>query len=151
MYRVQGALNNLPRRYLGGRAPYEVLFCIPMYVSELDGSGVLATVTLFDINQHVTVLQEVQQFRAENSSACAATLVMRDSPTTPTSWIPKVGDLVQERIVVRKECSPSYRALVPVLGLHGTRIVTLPPLPGSEENRFVSLDNVKLHHVVSPS
>ncbi|KAJ1210646.1 hypothetical protein NDU88_006008 [Pleurodeles waltl] len=67
-------------------------------------------------------------------------------------WIPKVGDLVREKVAVKKkEFCPSYHAPVPVLGIHGTRTVILPPLAGAKENRFVSINNVKLHHVADPA
>ncbi|KAJ1153277.1 hypothetical protein NDU88_006038 [Pleurodeles waltl] len=50
LYRVQRALNNLPRRSLGGRTSYECLFGTRMYVPDLDGPGVEAADTPFDIN-----------------------------------------------------------------------------------------------------
>ncbi|KAJ1153368.1 hypothetical protein NDU88_006129 [Pleurodeles waltl] len=131
LYGVQRALNNLPRRSLGGRTPYEVLFGIPMYVPDLDAPGMVAAETPFDINERLTVLQELQQFRDDKSSASAATLGIRDLAKTSTGWIPKVGDLVREKIAVKKEFGPSYRAPVPVLGIQGTRTVILPPLSGS--------------------
>ncbi|KAJ1152642.1 hypothetical protein NDU88_005417 [Pleurodeles waltl] len=76
---------------------------------------------------------------------------IKDVPITPTGWIPKVGDLVREKVAVKKEFGPSYRAPVPVLGIHGTRTVILLLLAGAKENRFVSIDNVKLHHVTDPT
>ncbi|KAJ1152867.1 hypothetical protein NDU88_005641 [Pleurodeles waltl] len=100
---------------------------------------------LFDINERITVLQELQQFRDANASASAASLGIKDVPITSTGWIPKVGDLVREKYGVKKEFCPSYRAPVPVLGIHDTRTVILPLLPSSKENRLV--DNVRLHSV----
>ncbi|KAJ1163286.1 hypothetical protein NDU88_003746 [Pleurodeles waltl] len=94
LHGVQRALNNLPRRSLGGRTPYEVLFGIPMYVPDLDAPGKVAAETPFDINERLTVLQELQQFCDDKSSASAATLGRRDFTKTSTGWIPKVGDLV---------------------------------------------------------
>ncbi|KAJ1140575.1 hypothetical protein NDU88_006924 [Pleurodeles waltl] len=118
-----------------------------MFVPDLDGPGVEAAETPFDINDRVTVLQELQQFREDNSSKRAAATGIKDVPVTPTGWIPRVGDLVREKVTVKKEFGPSYRAPVPVLGIHGTRIVILSPVPGAKDNRFVSIDNVKLQHV----
>ncbi|KAJ1191405.1 hypothetical protein NDU88_000721 [Pleurodeles waltl] len=120
-----------------------------MYVPDLDARGVEAADTPFDINEHVTVLQDLQQFHYDNPSANAASSGIRDVPVTSTSWIPRLGDLVCEKIAVKKELGPSYRSLVPVLGIHGSRTVILPQLPDSKENRFVSIDNVKLHHVAN--
>ncbi|KAJ1167293.1 hypothetical protein NDU88_007685 [Pleurodeles waltl] len=151
LYGVQRALNNLPRRSLGGRSPYEVLFGIPMYVPDLDAPGMVAAETPFDIKERLTVLQELQQFRDDKSSASAATLGIRELAKTFTGWIPNVGDLVCEKIAVKKEFGPSYRAPVPVLGIKGTRTVILPPLSGSKSNRFISIDDIKLHHVADPS
>ncbi|KAJ1164396.1 hypothetical protein NDU88_004836 [Pleurodeles waltl] len=122
-----------------------------MYVPDLDGSGMVEADTPSDINEHVTVLQGLQQFRDVNLSACAATLGMRGIPTMPIGWITKVGDLGHEKIAVKKELGPAFRVPVPDLGIHGTRAVILPPLPGSKENCFVSIDNVKLHHVANPT
>ncbi|KAJ1191108.1 hypothetical protein NDU88_000424 [Pleurodeles waltl] len=147
LYGVQRALNNLPRRSLGGRTLYECLFGTRMFVLDLDGPGVEAAEMPFDINDRVTVLQELQQFREDNSSKSAASTEIKDVPVTPTGWIPRVGDLVREKVAVKKEFGPSYQAPVPVLGIHGTRTVILPPLTGAKENRFVSIDNVKLQHV----
>ncbi|KAJ1107844.1 hypothetical protein NDU88_005233 [Pleurodeles waltl] len=93
-----------------------------MYLPDLVGPGLVAADTPFDINERLTVLQELQQFCDVNSSASAATLGIRDFPSTSTGWIPKVGVLVHEKIVVKKEFSPSYRAPVQVLGIEG------PPL-----------------------
>ncbi|KAJ1136516.1 hypothetical protein NDU88_002931 [Pleurodeles waltl] len=151
LYGVQRALNNLPRRFLGGRTPCEVFFGIPIYVPDLDAPGMVAAETPFDINERLTVLQELQQFCDDKSSASAATLGIRDFAKTSTGWIPKVGDLVREKIAVKKEFGPSYRAPVPVLGIKGTRTVILPPLSGSKMNRFISIDDIKLHHVANPS
>ncbi|KAJ1189699.1 hypothetical protein NDU88_006441 [Pleurodeles waltl] len=120
-------------------------------VTDLDGPGVEAAETPFDINEPVTVLQGLQQFSDNNASASAASVGIKDVPITPTGWIPKVGNLVREKVAVKKEFSPSDRTSVPVLGIHGTRTVILPPLPGAKENRFVSVDNVKLHHVTNPA
>ncbi|KAJ1210563.1 hypothetical protein NDU88_005926 [Pleurodeles waltl] len=86
----------------------------------------------FDINERITLLQELQQFRDDNVSAIAASSGNRDVPVTSTSWIPKLGDLVCEKIAVKKEFGLSYRAPVPVLGIHSTRTIILPPLPGSK-------------------
>ncbi|KAJ1186872.1 hypothetical protein NDU88_003652 [Pleurodeles waltl] len=147
LYGVQRELNNLPRRSLGGRTSYECLFGTQMYVPDLDGPGVEAADTPFDINDCVTVLQDLQQFREDNSSASAASTGIKDEPVTPTGWIPRVGDLVREKVAVKKEFGPSYRAPVPVLGVHGTRTVILLPLQGAKGNHFVSIDNVKLQHV----
>ncbi|KAJ1183121.1 hypothetical protein NDU88_008292 [Pleurodeles waltl] len=147
LYGVQRALNNLPRRSLGGKSPYEVLFGIPMYVPDLDAPGMVAAETPFDIKEHLTVLQELQQFCDDKSSASAAALGIRELAKTSTGWIPNVGDLVREKIAVKKEFAPSYRAHVPVLGIKGTRTVILPPLSGSKSNRFISIDDIKLHHV----
>ncbi|KAJ1209702.1 hypothetical protein NDU88_005075 [Pleurodeles waltl] len=76
---------------------------------------------------------------------------VRDVQVTSTSLILKLEDLVCEKIAVKKEFGPSYSAPVPVLGIHGTKTVILPPLPGSKENRFASIDNVKLYHVADPA
>ncbi|KAJ1117322.1 hypothetical protein NDU88_005522 [Pleurodeles waltl] len=118
---------------------------------DLYGPGVEAAESPLDINERVTVLQELQQFHDDNASASAFSTGIKDVPVTPTGWIPKVGDLVLEKVTVKKEFGPSYRAPVPVLGIHGTRTVILPPLAGVKENRFVSIDNVKLHHVADPA
>ncbi|KAJ1098611.1 hypothetical protein NDU88_003718 [Pleurodeles waltl] len=147
LYGAQRVLNNLPRRSLGGHTSYECLFRTRMYVPDLDGLGVEAAETPFDINDCVTVLQELQQLREDNSSKSAASTGIKDVPVTPTSWIPRVGDLVREKIAMKKEFGPSYRAPVPVLGIHGTRTLILPLLPGAKENHLVSIDNVKLQHV----
>ncbi|KAJ1178107.1 hypothetical protein NDU88_003355 [Pleurodeles waltl] len=122
-----------------------------MYVPDLDGPGVEVAETPFDINERVTVLQELQQFRDDYSSKSAASTGFKDVPVTSTGWIPRVGDLVREKITVKKEFGPSYQAPVPVLGIHCTRTVILPPLAGAKENRFVSIDNVKLYHVADPA
>ncbi|KAJ1134790.1 hypothetical protein NDU88_001237 [Pleurodeles waltl] len=151
LYGVQRALNNLPRRSLGGKSPYEVLFGTPMYVPDLDAPGMVAAETPFDIKERLAVLQELQQFRDDKSSATAAILGIRDLAKTSTGWIPNVGDLVREKIAVKKEFGPSYRAPVPVLGIKGTRTVILPPLSGSKSNRFISIDDIKLHHVANSS
>ncbi|KAJ1136502.1 hypothetical protein NDU88_002917 [Pleurodeles waltl] len=92
-----------------------------MFVPDLDGPGVEAAETPFDINDRVTVLQELQQFREDNSSKSAASTGIKDVPVTPTGWIPRVGDLVREKVAVKKEFGPFYRPPVPVLGIHGTR------------------------------
>ncbi|KAJ1115931.1 hypothetical protein NDU88_004151 [Pleurodeles waltl] len=150
LYGVQRALNNLPRRSLWGRTSYECLFRTQVYVPDL-GPGMEEAETPFDINERVTVLQELQQFRDDNASASAASTGIKDAPVTPTGWIPKVGDLVREKVAGKKEFGPSYRAPVPVLGIYGTRTVILPPLAGAKDNRFVSIDNVKLHQVANPA
>ncbi|KAJ1168866.1 hypothetical protein NDU88_000779 [Pleurodeles waltl] len=108
MYGVQRALNNLPRRSLGGRTSYECLFGTQMFVPDLDGPGVEAAETPFDINDCVTVLQELQQFCEDNSSKSAASTGIKEVPVTPTGWIPRVGDLVREKVAVKKEFGPSY-------------------------------------------
>ncbi|KAJ1150866.1 hypothetical protein NDU88_003653 [Pleurodeles waltl] len=118
-----------------------------MFVPDIDGPGVEAAETPFDINDRVTVLQELQQFHEDNSFKSAATTGIKDVPVPSTGWIPRVGNLVRKKVAVKKEFGPSYRAPVPVLGIHGTRTVILPPLPGAKENSFVSIDNVKLQHV----
>ncbi|KAJ1138415.1 hypothetical protein NDU88_004801 [Pleurodeles waltl] len=82
-------------------------------------------VTPFDMNERATVLQELQQF---HDAANAASSGIRDAPVTSTGWIPKLGDLECEKIAVKKEFGPSYRAPVPFLGIHGSRTVTLPLL-----------------------
>ncbi|KAJ1081425.1 hypothetical protein NDU88_001607 [Pleurodeles waltl] len=151
LYRVQRALINLPRRSLGARTSYECLFGTQMFVLDLDGPGVEAADTPFDINERVTVLQELQQFSDDNSSKSAASTGIKDVPVTSTGWIPRVGDLVREKIAVKKKFGPSCRAPVPVLGVHGTRTVILSTLAGAKENRFVTIGNVKLHHVVDPA
>ncbi|KAJ1097012.1 hypothetical protein NDU88_002141 [Pleurodeles waltl] len=110
----------------------------------LDGPGMEAEDTPFDMNERVTVLQDLQEFCDNNTFANTASSGIRDVPVTSTGWIPKLGDLVREKNAVKKEFG---RAPVPCLGIHGTRIVILPPLPGSKENRFFSIDNVNLHHV----
>ncbi|KAJ1088591.1 hypothetical protein NDU88_001748 [Pleurodeles waltl] len=115
--------------------------------SVIDGPGVEAADTPFDINDRVTVLQDLQQFREDNSSASAASSGIKDEPVTPAGWIPRIGDLVREKVAIKKEFGPSYRAPVPVLGVSGTRTVILPPLHGAKGNRFVSIDNFKLQHV----
>ncbi|KAJ1092852.1 hypothetical protein NDU88_005962 [Pleurodeles waltl] len=119
-----------------------------MYVPD---PGVEVAETPFDINERVTVLQELQKFCDDNASASAASTGIKDVPITPTIWIPKFGDLVHEKVAVKKEFGPSYRAPVPVLGMRGTRTVILSPLAGAKENRFVSIDNAKLHHVADPA
>ncbi|KAJ1188683.1 hypothetical protein NDU88_005442 [Pleurodeles waltl] len=101
-----------------------------------------AVETPFDINERV--LQELQQFCDNDTSTSAASTGIKDVPVTPTGWIPKVGDLVREKVAVKKEYGPSYRAPAPVLGIHGTITVILPPLVGAKENLFVSIDNVKV-------
>ncbi|KAJ1139369.1 hypothetical protein NDU88_005743 [Pleurodeles waltl] len=151
LYGVQRALNNLPRWSLGDRTSYECLFGTRMFVPDLDGPGVEAAETPFDINERVTVLQELQQFRDDNSSKCATSKGIKDVPVTTTGWIPRVGDFVCQKVAVKKEFGLSYRAPVPVLGIHCTRTVILPHLSGAKENRFVSIDNVKLHHVADPA
>ncbi|KAJ1096318.1 hypothetical protein NDU88_001461 [Pleurodeles waltl] len=139
--------NNLPRGSQGGHTPYDCLLGTQIYVPDLDGPCVELADTPFDINERVTVLQDLQQFCDDNASASASSFGIRDAPRTPTRWVPKDGDLVREKIAVKKEFGPSYCAPVPVLGLHGTRTVILPQLPGPKESRFVWIDNVKLHHV----
>ncbi|KAJ1149480.1 hypothetical protein NDU88_002287 [Pleurodeles waltl] len=131
----------------GGRTSYECLFGTQIYVPDLDDPGMEAAETPFDINERVTVFQELQQFCDDNSSARSASIGIKDVPVTPTGWIPREGYLVRENVAVKKEFGPSYCAPVPVLGIHGTRTVILPPLAGAKENRFVSIDKVKLHHV----
>ncbi|KAJ1129011.1 hypothetical protein NDU88_007382 [Pleurodeles waltl] len=140
----------MPRRS-GGGTSYECLFGTQMYVPDLEVPGVEAVDTPFDINDCVTVLQDLQQFYDDNAPANAASFGIRGVPVTSTGWIPKLGDLVREKIIVKKELGPSYRAPVPVLEIHGARTMILPQLPGSKENRFVSIDNVKLHHVAYPA
>ncbi|KAJ1192327.1 hypothetical protein NDU88_001638 [Pleurodeles waltl] len=122
-----------------------------MYVLDLEGPGVEAAETPFDINERAIVLQELQQFCEDNSSKSAASTGIKDVPVTSTGWIPRVGDLVCEKVAVKKEFGPSYRAPVPLLEIHGTKTVILPPLAGAKENHFVSIDNVKLHHVADPA
>ncbi|KAJ1180653.1 hypothetical protein NDU88_005873 [Pleurodeles waltl] len=122
-----------------------------MYVPDLDAPGMVAAETPFDIKERLTVLQELQQFCDDKSSASAANLGIRDLAKTSTGLIPKVGDLVREKIAVKKEFGPSYRAPVPVLGIQGTRTVILAPLSGSKTNRSISIDDIKLHHVANPS
>ncbi|KAJ1143306.1 hypothetical protein NDU88_009616 [Pleurodeles waltl] len=122
-----------------------------MYVPDLDAPGMVAAETPFDINEHLTVLQVLQQFSDDKSSASDATLGIRDLAKTSTGLIPKVGDLVCGKIAVKEEFGPSYRAPVPVLGIKGTRTVILPPLSGSKTNRFISIDDIKLHHVADPT
>ncbi|KAJ1150936.1 hypothetical protein NDU88_003723 [Pleurodeles waltl] len=151
LYGVQRALNILPGRSLVGRTSYECLFRTQMYVPDLDAPGVEAAETPVDINERVTVLRELQQFCDDNSSISAASTGIKDVPVTSTGWIPKVGDLLHEKVALKKEFGPSYRALVPVLGIHGTRTLILPPLAGAKENCLVSIDNVKLHHVADPA
>ncbi|KAJ1127199.1 hypothetical protein NDU88_005602 [Pleurodeles waltl] len=116
-----------------------------MYVQ---GRGVEAAETPFDINECATVLQELQQFRDNN--AFAASVEIKEVPITSTGWIPKAGELVSEKSAVKKEFGPSYLVPVPVLGIHGIRIVILPLLPVLKKC-FVSIDNVKLHHVADPA
>ncbi|KAJ1177090.1 hypothetical protein NDU88_002352 [Pleurodeles waltl] len=120
-------------------------------ILDLDGSGVEAAETPFDINERVTVLKELQQFCDDNISASAASTGIKELPVMPQGWIPKVGNLVREKVAVKKEFGPSYRAPVSVLGIHGTRNGILPPLASAKENSFVSIDNVKLHHVADPA
>ncbi|KAJ1185639.1 hypothetical protein NDU88_002429 [Pleurodeles waltl] len=81
---VQRALNNLPRRSLGRRSPYEVLFGIPVYVPDLDTPGMVAAETPFDIKERLTVLQELQQFCDDKSSTSAGTLGIRELAKTST-------------------------------------------------------------------
>ncbi|KAJ1115855.1 hypothetical protein NDU88_004077 [Pleurodeles waltl] len=102
LYGVQRALNNLPIRSLGDRTSYECLFGTQMYVPDLDGPGVETADTPFDINDRVTVLQDLQQFREDNSSASAASSGIKDEPVTPTGWIPRIGDLVREKVALKK-------------------------------------------------
>ncbi|KAJ1139868.1 hypothetical protein NDU88_006231 [Pleurodeles waltl] len=144
-------MNNLPGRSYGERTPYEVLFGIPMYVPDPDGPGLVAADTSFDINERLSVLQELQQFCDDKSSTSRATLGIRDLPITSTGCITKVGDLVREKITVKKEFGPSYRAPVLVLGVQGTRTVILLPLPGSKANRLISIDDINLHHEADPA
>ncbi|KAJ1174415.1 hypothetical protein NDU88_006237 [Pleurodeles waltl] len=99
----------------------------------------------------VTVLQDLQQFCDYNTSASATSTGIEDAPVTPSGWIPKVGDLVRQKVAVKKEFGPSYCAPVPVFGIHSSRTVVLPPLACAKEKRFVSIDNVKLHHVANPT
>ncbi|KAJ1089570.1 hypothetical protein NDU88_002721 [Pleurodeles waltl] len=68
----------------------------------LDGPGLEASETPFDINDRVTVLQELQQFCEDNSSKSAASTGIKDVPVTPTGWIPRVGDLAREKVAVKK-------------------------------------------------
>ncbi|KAJ1090059.1 hypothetical protein NDU88_003199 [Pleurodeles waltl] len=150
MYGVQRALNN--RRSLGGgHTSYECLLGTQVHVPDLDSPGVEAAEKPFDINERVTVLQELQQFCDDNASANPASVGIKDVAITSTGWIPKDRDLVREKVVVKMEFGPYYRAPVPVLRIHSTRTVILQPLPGSKENRFVSINNVKLHHVADPA
>ncbi|KAJ1173995.1 hypothetical protein NDU88_005819 [Pleurodeles waltl] len=79
-----------------------------MYVPDLNGPGVEAAETPFHINEHVTVLQELQQFRDDSSSNSDASTGIKDVPVTSTDWIPRVGDLVREKVVVKKEFGLSY-------------------------------------------
>ncbi|KAJ1083060.1 hypothetical protein NDU88_003220 [Pleurodeles waltl] len=102
LYGVQRALNNLPRSSLGVCTSYECLFRTQMFVPDLDGPGVEAAETPFDINDRVTDLQELQQFREDNSPKSAASTGIKDVPVTPTGWIPRVGDLVREKVAVKK-------------------------------------------------
>ncbi|XP_069099993.1 ER degradation-enhancing alpha-mannosidase-like protein 2 isoform X2 [Pleurodeles waltl] len=76
---------------------------------------------------------ELQQFHDDNSSASAASIGIDDVPITPTGWIPRVGDLVREKVAMKKELGPSYCAPVAVLAIHGTRTVILPPLAGAKK------------------
>ncbi|KAJ1161512.1 hypothetical protein NDU88_001997 [Pleurodeles waltl] len=73
-----------------------------MFVPDLDGPGVEAAETPFDINDRVTVLQELQQFRQDNSSKRATSTGIKDVPVIPTGWIPRIGDLVREKVAVKK-------------------------------------------------
>ncbi|KAJ1181615.1 hypothetical protein NDU88_006820 [Pleurodeles waltl] len=116
LYGVQRALNNLPRRSLGGKSPYEVLFGTTMYVPDLDAPGMVAAETPFDIKERLAVLQELQQFCDEKSSASAATLGIRDLAKTSTGWIPNVGDLVREKIAVKKRVWSSVQSTCTGLG-----------------------------------
>ncbi|KAJ1132503.1 hypothetical protein NDU88_010812 [Pleurodeles waltl] len=95
-----------PRRCYGG-----------ILSGDLHVPGLVAADTPFDINERLTVLQETQQCCDDKSSTSAATFGIRDLPTTLTGWIPKVGDLVREKIAVKKEFGPSYRAPIPVVGV----------------------------------
>ncbi|KAJ1090076.1 hypothetical protein NDU88_003216 [Pleurodeles waltl] len=99
LYGVQRALNNLPEGPWGGRTSYECLFGTQMYVPDLDGPGVETADTPFDINYRVTVLQDLQQFREDNSSASAASTGIKDEPVTSTGWIPRI---VREKVAVKK-------------------------------------------------
>ncbi|KAJ1101241.1 hypothetical protein NDU88_006313 [Pleurodeles waltl] len=63
----------------------------------LDGPGVETAETPFDVNDCVTVLQELQQFREDNSSKSAVSTGIKDVPVTPTGWIPRVGELGMKR------------------------------------------------------
>ncbi|KAJ1213927.1 hypothetical protein NDU88_001556 [Pleurodeles waltl] len=51
-----------------------------MYVPDLDGPGVETAETPYDINERVTVLQELQQFCDNNSSISAASTGIKDVP-----------------------------------------------------------------------
>ncbi|XP_069096322.1 THAP domain-containing protein 3 isoform X2 [Pleurodeles waltl] len=70
-------------------------------------------------------VEDLKQFSDDNASASAASLGIRDAPRTLTRWIPKVGVLLCEKIALKKEFGPSYRASLPVLGINGTRTVIL--------------------------
>ncbi|KAJ1081595.1 hypothetical protein NDU88_001774 [Pleurodeles waltl] len=78
-----------------------------MYVPG-NGPGMEAAETPFDIKERVTILQELQQFSDDNSSISAASTGIKDVPVTSTGWIPRVGDLVREKVTVKKEFGPSY-------------------------------------------
>ncbi|KAJ1180502.1 hypothetical protein NDU88_005723 [Pleurodeles waltl] len=118
---------------------------------DLGGPNVEAAETPFDINECVTVVQDLQQFRDDNSSLNAASTGIKDVPVTPTGWIPRVGDLVCEKVAVKKEFGPSYRAPSPSLGNPRYQNFNSTTVVRCQKNRFASIDNVKLHHVANPA
>ncbi|KAJ1139908.1 hypothetical protein NDU88_006270 [Pleurodeles waltl] len=77
-------------------------------MGDFDGPGVEAAETSFDINERVTVLQELQQFIENNSSISAASTGIKDVPVTSTGWIPSVRDLIRKKVAVKKEFGPSF-------------------------------------------
>ncbi|XP_078516758.1 uncharacterized protein LOC144781666 [Lissotriton helveticus] len=89
--------------------------------------------------------QDLNETRRSRSNIKLKPTANEEKPPVPARpvWIPKIGDLIRERIAVKKEFGPSYRKAVPVLAVSGTRSVVLPPLAGKKENRVVSIDLVK--------
>ncbi|KAJ1217483.1 hypothetical protein NDU88_005077 [Pleurodeles waltl] len=121
-----------------------------MFVPDLDGLGVEVAKTPFDINDRVTVLQELQQFREDNSSKSATSTGIKDVPGYTEREL-----LFYPRCQVRKKIAlflltmPSYNML---LILHsrprGTSSSSRIPLTTGEE---VPLHVIYTNTVAPPS